>query len=103
LCVLQLTFGHRAIVVSVTVHWVNANLTRESAALACRRFKGTYDRIGELLSDVHATFGIADKVTVTVTDNGSNFVKAFDEFGVKFPDDNTDPDMFAFADVNSVL
>ncbi|KAK0050590.1 hypothetical protein Bpfe_019927 [Biomphalaria pfeifferi] len=70
----------------VTAHWINiSSLSRESAALACRRFPGshTYDRIAELLYDVHENFGISNKVCLTVTDNGSNFVKAFEQFGVK--------------------
>jgi hypothetical protein len=70
----------------VTVHWIDIDsLDRGSAALACRRFKGqhTYDRIAEMLFDVHNEFGLShDKIMATVTDNGSNFVKAFKEFNV---------------------
>lgn len=33
-----------------------------------------------MLEDVHRDFNIKDKVTVTTTDNGSNFVKAFSVF-----------------------
>ncbi|XP_069381208.1 E3 SUMO-protein ligase ZBED1-like [Paralichthys olivaceus] len=67
----------------VTIHWINQeNLSICSGALACRRIIGrhTYDVLAEMLEDVHRDFNIKDKVTVTTTDNGSNFVKAFSVF-----------------------
>ncbi|KAK8788878.1 hypothetical protein V5799_021346 [Amblyomma americanum] len=71
----------------VTVHWIDRNsLSRRSLALACRRFAGrhTYDKIGELLEDIRQDFDIShDKIVATVTDNASNFVKAFKEFGLR--------------------
>lgn len=38
------------------------------------------EHLAEMLEDVHRDFKIKDKVTVTTTDNGSNFVKAFSVF-----------------------
>lgn len=36
-----------------------------------------------MLADIYGDFGLdTDKVVGTVTDNGTNFVKAFKEFGV---------------------
>ncbi|XP_043270083.1 uncharacterized protein [Venturia canescens] len=61
-----------------------------SAAIACRRFSGThsYDRIAALLTEIHSTFDLdSEKVLAVVTDNGSNFIKAFKVFGVNMPDD----------------
>lgn len=58
----------------------------KSAAIACRRFPGShsFERIAELLNDVHLSFGLdSKKIVATVTDNGSNFIKAFKEFGIR--------------------
>ena len=60
-------------------------LDRRGGTLACCRFKGEHNflRITELLEGVFASYAIPhDKIVSTVTDNGSNFVKAFKEFGV---------------------
>ncbi|XP_077270691.1 uncharacterized protein LOC143901934 [Temnothorax americanus] len=74
----------------VTAHWIDEKtLDRKSAALACRRFPGThsFDNIAEMLEGIHTTFGLTcDKIIATVTDNGSNFVKAFQEFGIDDPE-----------------
>lgn len=68
-----------------TCHWIDENFNRKSVALACRRFSGrhTHDRIRDLMVEIHAQFDLSiSNVTATITDNGSNFVKAFKEFGV---------------------
>uniref|UniRef100_A0A2A4JC28 HAT C-terminal dimerisation domain-containing protein n=1 Tax=Heliothis virescens TaxID=7102 RepID=A0A2A4JC28_HELVI len=78
--------GKKRSFIGVTAHWITSDLQRKSKTLACRRFKGThsYDRIAFLLEDIHGAFGIdSRKVLSTITDNGSNFVKAFKEFGVE--------------------
>lgn len=67
------------------MHWIDNNYKRRSAALACRRFKGahTFDRIKDLLQEIYSDFDIdPTKIVCSVTDNGSNFVKAFKIFGV---------------------
>ena len=67
----------------VTVHWIDADtLARKKAAIACKRFRGrhTYDAIATELEDIFSQYGLTyNKVTACVTDNGSNFVKAFKE------------------------
>lgn len=71
----------------VTAHWIdNTSLERRSTALACRRFRGThsFDKIAQLLHEIHLEFGLdSKKIVATISDNASNFVKAFRLFGVK--------------------
>lgn len=54
-------------------------LERKVATLACRRMVGsvTYDRLAVAINDIMEEYGLQGKVTRVVTDNGSNFVKAF--------------------------
>ena len=70
----------------ITCHWINPEtFQRKSVALACERFSGahTFDRIAEKLNDVFTKFDLdVCKNVATVTDNGSNFVKSFKEFGI---------------------
>ncbi|XP_057339645.1 zinc finger BED domain-containing protein 4-like [Microplitis mediator] len=77
----------------VTVSWIEPKTyTRKSAAIACRRFPGThsFDAIAKLLSGIHESFGLSvDSIQATVTDNASNFSKAFKEFGVGSYDDTS--------------
>uniref|UniRef100_A0A3P9C291 HAT C-terminal dimerisation domain-containing protein n=1 Tax=Maylandia zebra TaxID=106582 RepID=A0A3P9C291_9CICH len=63
----------------VTVHWINSTLQHNKAALACKRIRGshTYDVIGAEIEEIHSSYGLQGKVVATVTDNASNFAKAF--------------------------
>ena len=64
----------------MTVHWIDGdNMQRKKAVLACRRLKGrhTYYVLANIIQKIHWEFEIDDKVCMTTTDNGSNFVKAF--------------------------
>lgn len=76
----------------MTVHWIDSNtFERKSATLACRRFKGshTFYKVAELIIDIHSEYDLRlAKITKTVTDNGSNMVKAFKVYGK--PDLETD-------------
>ena len=82
----------------MTVHYIVDNdnkICRVSAALACRRFLGshTYDHIAQLISDVHTSYGLSvGKISATVTDNASNFGKAFKEYMIDVPNINSDHD-----------
>ncbi|XP_043270948.1 uncharacterized protein [Venturia canescens] len=71
----------------VTVSWIEPKtLTRKSAAIACRRFPGThsFDAIANLLSSIHTSFGLtSESIRATVTDNASNFEKAFRKLGIE--------------------
>lgn len=69
-----------------TCHWLDHDsLQRKSVALACRRFKGTHSfvRVGDMICHINKQYNLpVGKIVCTITDNGSNFVKAFKEFGV---------------------
>lgn len=75
----------------VTVHWIDKHtFTRKSAAIACRRFEGTHNYlvIAKLLTDIHEKYGLtSDKIMCTITDNESNFKKAFKEFNIELEED----------------
>ena len=75
--------AHNRSYLGMTVHWINPiTLKRCKAAIACIRVTGhhTYDALAEKIEHVHASYGLTGKVTATVTDNASNFVKAFTVF-----------------------
>lgn len=105
----------------VTSHWIDlTTLERRSCALACQRITGrhTHDVIVAVLHAVHAEHRVVNKIVMTVTDNGANFVKAFKAFAcdlqscnddnvasnVQGDSDNDDgDDDITFTDVDSVL
>lgn len=64
----------------VTTYYIeNYNCERESVVSACRTFRSThsYDRVAQLLHQIHADFEIAgNKIMVTIIDNETNFSKA---------------------------
>ncbi|KAF2900608.1 hypothetical protein ILUMI_05577 [Ignelater luminosus] len=83
----------------VTCHWIDQDLKRHSVALSYRRFEEThfFDKIGERLDEINKSFCLDNKkILATVTDNGSNFVKCFKEYGIMLietsHDSNTDHD-----------
>jgi hypothetical protein len=70
----------------MTVHWLDVDeVTRQSACLGVRRIYGshTYDVLAKAISEMHKEFKISSKVNLTITDNGSNFLKAFRMFQAK--------------------
>lgn len=98
----------------VTLHWISrSTLERNKAALACRRIRGrhTYDVIGAEIENIHSSYGLLHKVVATVTDNGSNFVKAFNVYQpVTESDDETEEgestptnDDVTFLDMSEIL
>jgi len=44
----------------------------------------SFDKIADLMTDIFSEFNLTcDQIISTITDNGSNFIKAFKEFGLK--------------------
>lgn len=75
----------------VTCHYIDKDLKRFTAVLACRRIKfcHTYIEIGSLLTEIHKSFNLVGKKLVgTVTDNASNFAKSFRVYSI--PENMTD-------------
>ncbi|EFN60702.1 hypothetical protein EAG_05517, partial [Camponotus floridanus] len=69
----------------ITCHYLDESLRRKSYVLACRRMKfaHTHIEITKMLFNVHQNFGLSvDKIVGTVTDNASNFGKAFRIFSL---------------------
>ncbi|XDV33562.1 hypothetical protein PO909_003940 [Leuciscus waleckii] len=102
--------SHNRSFLGITVHWTNPrNLNREKAAIACKRIKGrhTYDVIGFEMEQIHSAFGLSHRITATVTDNGSNFVKAFKMYAPPEPDEEEDEEQVeqgvVFTDVEELL
>ena len=79
--------SHNRSFLGMTAHWIeNQTLVRKSASVACMRLKGhhTYDVLMAALETIHTKYQIEKKVVLTVTNNGSNFVKAFKEYREEF-------------------
>lgn len=72
--------------IGVTVHWIDVEtLERRGACLAVKQITGshTYDVIAKELEHINEEFCLTDKICFTVTDSGSNFIKAFKHFGLE--------------------
>lgn len=77
----------------VSTHWIDDQLVRRGRVLACKNFKNphTAERIAEELYMIHNDHGLpVRKIVSTITDNASNMVKAFRDFGVQI--ENSDED-----------
>uniref|UniRef100_H3AHN9 BED-type domain-containing protein n=1 Tax=Latimeria chalumnae TaxID=7897 RepID=H3AHN9_LATCH len=84
--------AHKKSFFGMMCHWIDPTLLqRVSTALACSRIheKRTFDVIASLVGEVHTRFSLGDKVVRTVTDNRSNFMKAFKEYGFQEEDEET--------------
>lgn len=86
--------AHKRSFLGMTAHWHSEDqeskeIVRRSACLGVRRIYGshTHDVIAKAISDFHADFQISYKVNCTITDNGSNFLKAFKMFSSVTPQD----------------
>ena len=97
--------AHKRAYMGVTIHFVQAEtLQMVSSALVCRRFKGehTGTRIARLLAEIFQEFQIEAKIQNVVTDNASNFAKAFNLFQ-NADDERSDEEALVVVNVNELL
>ncbi|XP_063220852.1 uncharacterized protein LOC134530157 [Bacillus rossius redtenbacheri] len=94
----------------ITVHWIDEEtIQRKSAMLTIERLVGrhTYDILAAAIHKALREFHIHNKVLACVTDNGSNFVKAFSMFGLHsqtdVKEDKDNDDELEIVDVSSIL
>ncbi len=96
-----------------TLQVVDGSVRRKSYALACKRIKGThsYDIVAQALMDIMESYNIQYKVSGIVTDNGSNFCKAFKIFSQEstaaedvnpLPQEEEEEEL-QFTDLSSIL
>ena len=58
-----------------------------------------YDKIATELDNIYSSHGISFQITTTVTNNGSNFVKAFKMYQLERDDSDDDEDE-EFTDIS---
>lgn len=88
--------------IGITCHYFDDNLKRNSCVLACRRMKfaHTYFEIAKMLNNVHQQFELSvDKIVGTVTDNVTNFAKAFRIFSLDNDEIEEDPEYLQNDDI----
>lgn len=77
----------------MTVHWIDpVTMERKSMGISCKRILGrhTYDILADAIESILEDYGIKNKTKMIVTDNGSNFTKAFRIFGAPDEPEPTD-------------
>lgn len=93
----------------VTLHFFNNSYERISYAIACVRFEGIhdYENIGRILENIFQKYGLNNKNNVIcVTDNGSNFIKSFKEYGLEFffeSDENSESEEVEFQSIDDMF
>jgi hypothetical protein len=85
----------------VTFHWWSKSLERNSVCLAVRRVTGrhTYDVLARILDSINIEFQLAGKIVVTITDSGSNFLKAFRIFGPELESEQDDEELIEISGI----
>lgn len=77
--------SHHRSFLGMTVTWLDKEtLERCNAVLGVKELKEaqTGEFLADAIAELHQEFGISRKVVATTTDNGSNYVSAFNQFGV---------------------
>jgi len=76
----------------MTFHWIDPHtLKHYKAAIACVRIMGhhIYDVLACKIEQIHASYSLTGKVCTTITDNGTNFIKAFSVYSLLDSSDST--------------
>ena len=108
--------AHHRSYLGMTVHWIDQkSLKRQKAAIAYVRVIRchTYDVLVASIEGIHRLYGLSGKFTAKVTDNGSNFVKAFKIFASQLPGesdeasslivDNEEEDDVTFTNLHDLM
>lgn len=76
--------AHNKSFFGMTVHCIDpSTLQRCKAAICCTRLVGRHTyALASKIESIHHSYSLNGKITATVTDIGSNFVKAFKTFSV---------------------
>ena len=106
--------AHHRSYLGMTAHWIDhSSFKHQRAVNACVRMIGrhTYDVLAASIEEIPRKYRLSDKVTATVTDNGSNFVIAFALFASQSPGgsdeasshDNEEDDDVTFNDLHDLM
>ena len=107
--------AHHRSYLGMTVHWIDPHTLKHcKAAIACVRIMGhhTYDILACKIEQIHASYSLTGKVCAIITDNGSNFVKAFSVYSLLDSSDSTatiaedveeETEKVVFEDVDEML
>ncbi|CAH0394609.1 unnamed protein product [Bemisia tabaci] len=103
----------------VAVHFLNEQMQRESAVIACEKFTGkhSYDKLSEWLAETQGLYGLTNsQIVASMTNSGFNYAEAFQKLGVdpgsiKFEgrdDGDTESDEahleeLQFVDINEII
>jgi len=90
----------------VSCHWIDEDtLIRKNLALACKRVRGshTFNILAEELQNIFMKFKIQNKITCVVTDNGSNFIKAFRVYGIDDDEDDENINEESTDEIEAVM
>jgi hypothetical protein len=79
----------------LTCHWWSKELDRSSVCLAVIRVTGrhTYDVLAQTLDSINTEFQLGGKIVMTITNSGSNFLKAFRVFGSESESEQDDEEL----------
>ena len=110
---LDLWSSRRKTYLGETIHWYNNELVRKNASLPIKRIIGntSYNVLARHIEASREEFHIDQKMSMATTDNGSNFIKCFREYGsksatprmVECSDEEEDTDDFVYISLGDIF